>query len=89
MLGVTVVITDQNGLMGRNGDGEARRVLVGGGNENDVGEARAIGARVVVIDRRPELEKSNLSFQVFDLSLQLFLGLVRLLVALLARACVT
>lgn len=77
--------------MGRNGDGGPRRgAIVGGSNENDVGEARPIGAREVLgIEGRPEPEKSDFGFQVFDLSLAVFLGLVGLFVALFARARVT
>ena len=77
--------------MGRDGDGGPRRgAIVGGSNEDDVGEARPIGPREVLgIEGRPEPEKSDFGFQVFDLPLAIFLGLVGLFVALFARAGVT
>jgi len=79
-------VTDQKGLMGRDGDGGPGRWFIGEGDENDVGEAGPTGSVVVVVERRPKPEKSDLRLQVLDLPLQLLLRLVRLLVALLARA---
>lgn len=80
-------VTNQNGLMGGDGDGGPSRWFIGGGDENDVGEAGSTGPVVaVVVERRPEPEKSDLGLQVLDLPLQLLLRLIRLLVALLARA---
>ena len=82
--------TDQNGLMSRDGNGRATRAVLGG-DQNDVGEARCMEpiAMVMWIDWGPEPEESNLGLEIIDLALELFLRLVSLIVALLARAGVT
>lgn len=66
--------------MGRDGDGGGGIV---GGEQNDVGEGSGVkGAS-------GEFEEGDLGLEVVDLALELLLGLVGLLVALLARAGVT
>lgn len=79
--------------MSGNGDGGGGVGGVMGGDHNDVGEARGEKARGLDLERGidwgREAEKSDLGFEIVDLALELLLGLVGFLVALLARAGVT
>lgn len=68
--------TDQNGLMGGHGHGGAGGGILGG-NQNDVGEG-GVGKGA------SEAEEGHLGLEVVDLVLELLLGFVGLLIALLA-----
>lgn len=56
------------------------------GDQNDIRKARSIRPVMKMIERGPKPEESNLRFQVFDLTLELFLSLISFIVALLARS---
>ena len=57
---------------------------IAGGDQNNIRKARSIRPIMKMIERGPKPEESNLSFQVFDLTLELFLSLISFLVTLLA-----
>lgn len=80
------MVTDEKGLMGREGDCGFGRGVIKGGHKDNTGEAwNNETAVVVVVKGRPEFEQSNLGSQFINLTLQLLLHLVCLLVALLAH----
>ena len=64
--------------------------IIGGSNQNDIGETRASRGAVsdVVIERRPETQEGNFSFEIIDLSFKLFFGLACFLITLFASSSI-
>jgi hypothetical protein len=79
----------QNSLVSRNRHGwSPDKPIIGGSNQNDIGEARASWGAMsdVEIKRRPETQEGNFSFEIFDLSFKIFFSIACFLVTLFASS---